>query len=234
MHHSVFISGFVFLLAIGGIGLFLLGPPEQSMLMSEDGALTISGLTRASQPFTIDERDQKEPFLSPVYVIGPEGFDLETPATIELSSVQVDEGVYRYDDRIDMWRLESIESPFETNRLGQFVQAPLYEVDTPNFVLLRDALSDLAPEQAKGYTISVGAAIQGASFYLDDMDEVGGCAGVFSEGSSTEFSRLEQKANVPVNGMHQVVTFIYIAEWQIDSFEGCGEADLLPANTVIE
>ncbi len=185
MRHSDFISGFIVLLAIGGVGLFLIGPPERSVLMSRDGSVTISGVTRASQPFTITESDQVEPFLSPIYEITPTGVDLAVPVTLEFSSVLDSEGIYRYDDATDMWRLESISSIFETRHLGRFAQAPLYEVDAPNFVLLRDTLRDLSPDSAIGYTISVGADIEGARFHLSAMDEMGGCDGRFAIGSST-------------------------------------------------
>ena len=234
MRSSSFFPLLLVLLVIGGIGLLIFWEPERQTVTSDDGFLQVTGLVRESQPFLITEQDSIEPFTSKVYTIEPSGIILETFAELTFDTVLDGEGIYRFNETALMWSLQTQSAVFETDQLGDFGIAPLFSIEAPEFASLREEVQALAPENVVGYDIVVGAEIAGELFYLSDKGDQGGCGGVYALGSRAEQSRLEQSAVVPLNGVDQLITFVYVADWQIQDTGGCGGDDLISANVVIE
>lgn len=234
MRSSSFFLLILGLLVTGAIGLLIIQDPELQTVKSDDGIVRVTGLARESQPFSIAQQDQQDPFTSSIYTIEPSGSVLETFAEIIFTEVLDDQGMYRFNDSAGMWTLQTQGAILETDQLGRFAIAPIYEIDAPEFASLRSAVHALAPENVVGYDILVGAEINGELFYLHGMDEQGGCDGGYALGNRIEQSQLEQNATVPVNGVERLMTFIYMADWHIQDAGGCGRADLAPVDSMVK
>lgn len=228
----------VFLTVLGTGFLVAARDPEEAFIQSADGVVTVSGKARASHPFAVStEAPLAHTVLrSAQYVIAPQDAYLETPAVLTFTVSHLDipaaeAVVYRYRTDMLMWEPLSEEIvrtdeivAVETRELGVFALGRRENVDAPDFISVYDALRGDAPEQALGYTTTVGYARDGEEpIRLLNIGEQGGCNGAVLPGEDEAQSRMERTASVYVNDVQTTVNFSFVARWFVAEGESCPE-----------
>ncbi|MFH1632365.1 MAG: hypothetical protein ABIA47_05125 [bacterium] len=219
------------------IALIFAVDPEQTLVTSPDGVLTVEGVARITQPFQIDLTDPAggDVLFGSVYDVDP-GVYLDEPATLTftLSDFESPDNivVYRYDSSLMMWERMNREVErsaeliaIEADTLGRFSLGRMPEVEAPNFLTSYDDLIGMAPEGAVGFEMATGFVINnGPKIKLSDSDATGGCGGIVGQGNSQEVSRVEQEAVVLFDDAQTQVTFIFTARWFVSDAGGCGSS----------
>ncbi len=212
--------------------------PEETTAVSADGVLTLFGLTRDTQPFSIDlsNQDGGEFLENTFYIVEPRGIVLEVPAllTFDVSSFEREVDVFWYAEDFMMWeelataRSASGELSIEIDRLGSFALGSSANIIAPTFAHQYDELLNMAPSGAVGFEMATGYSIEGSPMlFIDGTERVGGCAGIVGRSNTEERTMLSQDLIVPVEGIDTLVTFSFVAEWFVSSDVGCSEGKVL-------
>ncbi len=224
---------FVAMLFVGTVGFVLVSEPEAMTVGSTDGKVTVSGVTRRSQPFIVapDGREVKIPLLSPAYRIEPSMIHLDNPATISFSFPEAGNNyaIYRFNTVTLMWEEALPVSSYtdtgmsvSAEDLGIFALGKKETVTAPQFLTVYDDLLTTAPKNAVGYEIHVGyKRADGEILNIRGTGDAGGCGGVTGAGDGEEFSTRERDANVLVNDVTTPVRFVFLTRWLTASNGGC-------------
>ncbi|MBT4857490.1 hypothetical protein HON52_04875 [Candidatus Uhrbacteria bacterium] len=221
----------IVLIAIISISFIFVSEPEDSVAVSSDGVVTVTGEWLEQQPISITSTNPLR------YSIGPEFTHVDEPYTITFDLVSAGaQGylLYWWNADIDMW--EPVEVDTQTNdeivfsvttRLGGFGLFPQTEIEVPDFVSKYDELLAMAPLNAVGYEIAVGVVgDDGFVLRVKQKDEIGGCSGVIGHGNVHERSELDHSVRVLVDDVETLVEFRFVGEWVVDEY-GCGEGAIL-------
>ncbi len=235
---SAYVIFLVVLVVLVTLAAVIAPEPEEVEVVSDDGILTLTGVARASQPFSIDltNNDGGGLLENTFYVIEPRGIGLEVPAvlTFDVSSFEGEVDVFWYDEDFMMWREVAADQASEsavtitTDRLGSFVLGSPPAVIAPTFAHQYDSLLEMAPDDVVGFEMASGFSIDDSStIFINDSEQFGGCAGTLGRGNLEERTALDQDLVVPVEDVDQLVTFSFMAEWYISSGGGCEEGENL-------
>ena len=230
----------VIVLVISVAFLFVL-EPEQTRVQSLDQVVTITGLTRASQPFTVKAQESAggAVLTGPLYLIGPSQIVLENPATIAFDISSRENApelvIYRYDEALMMWELiESVVQRtdqtivIEVDRFGSFSLGVLPDIEALNFFSTYDELISMAPENAVGYEQAVGFNVgDDPVIKISNTERVGGCGGLLTQGNREEQSLIQNDVRVLLDDVQTLVTFSFVARWFVSDLGGCPEGQSL-------
>lgn len=236
------VSGLVaFAVVLVTVGFFVVAEPEEKRVTSSDGVLTIVGLARQTQPFTIDPGAEsvQEPLLGKSYRVLPDEVTLDEPAVISFALPGTgdpeSQGIFRYHPDLLMWeRVEPVVAheqyllAVRTGQLGRFAVGRVETFEAPAFVTTYDALRAMAPENAVGYETVVGYSRSDQEVIrLYDLGESGGCGGVVRVGDGQELSRLLREVSLTINEQATPITFTFVTRWFTSSAGGCAEDESL-------
>ena len=220
--------------------------PEAQEVTSVDGVVTVTGLTRTAQDFTVDVVDGSktgEPLLSAIYRVEPANVPLDT--SIVLSFAKTKEAgtatattVYQWNTALGMWETVSTvvaNTPdvlaVQITSLGDFALGTMPTIDAPTMLTSYDELHAKAPIGTRGYRIVVAYMLpNGVYVRLPDAGEIGGCGGRVGAGDRTEYSSTTAAVTVPVNDVSTPVEFIMVSEWAVSGdCAGCAASMPLKA-----
>jgi hypothetical protein len=236
----LFLSIIAAVLIIGALWFVIADEPEEVLVISEDGILSLRGVARESQPFTITQEGPRDLMgdVGVVYHVEPDEIDLEAPVTIEMRLDHLENPdrytPHRYNLDFHVWVTMNAEERdayrFKTtsNRTGYISLLPYEEIDVPNFLTTQDALLELAPLGTVGFEMVSGAGEEGGPMIqTKGKVKLGGCGGQFKGGNRTETSTMRETAHVLMGDMDREIEFLFTARWQIDEGGGCEDSELL-------
>lgn len=210
--------------------LLLREDPEYIVRASDDGIVTLTGMTRETQALAIVAGDPLTGavFAGPTYRIGDEGVVLDADMHVTFKA-RAGEVAYRY--RADVAAWEAVDDvtfvdgllTFATPKLGTYALGVAETVTPPEFIATYDALRADAPENAVGYVMHVAyARPDEPPIVLEGVGEQGGCGGAVLPGNTWATSQATRTANVLVNDVRTTVTFWFRATWSLAD-GGCAE-----------
>lgn len=224
---------FVLFIAFGTLGFVWFSVPEEMSARSEDEMVTITGVTRETQPFSVTKTLDAplSPLAGAQYLLEPSTIVLDVPVKITFANALGDKAaVYRYDDARKMWEeISSVTSltensiTIETEELGLFALGEKETVAAPEFLTVYDELVRMSPENTVGYETVVGyKKDDGAIVRLPGVGKSGSCGENMSQADGEELSEKQRRATVLVNDVQTPVTFIFLTRWLTSSSaEGC-------------
>lgn len=243
MRQAAPLLGITLAIALLTVGIALLPVPEAQTLASVDGAVTLTGVARRSQPLALSVVPGAfaMPLLGRAYEVTPEHLVLDRPFMLTFSlrdlGVAAEEvSVFLYRDDLGFWTpvddallaREDELLTVTTTATGRYALAVKHVVEAPVFLTLYDELRALAPIEAFGSTIDVGYRVDsGPVTLLPHLSQTLGCGGVFVAGPSTSASELTRNAEVLVDDVLTDVTFVFHATWNFGAGEGCAEGAAL-------
>ena len=242
MFSERFLSGLVAVAVIAlTVGFLALVDPEEEQIVSGDGVLTVTGLARQTQPFTIEPNlsEVKTPLIGKSYLVAPDEVTLDEPAILSFSLDHVPAsqamGVFRYRPDLLMWeRVEPVVShtdsvlAVQTAQLGGFALGQMETVPAPQFIATYEALRGMAPDNAVGYETVVGYNRHGdETIRLYDLGESGGCGGAVRVGDAEQSSRLLREVSLDMNDQPTTVVFTFVTRWFTSSTGGCAAGEEL-------
>ncbi len=249
----VWAIAFMFM-AAASIFLVASDNPENAAVVSEDSRVTVTGVARASAPFTIAPivAPQGGIFADLAYRLEPSGAMLDEPVVLSFSLNGLpfaagDAVVYRYNEDGLMWELVNPivahtddVIAVEVRELGTFALGIREDVTAPNFLAVYESLRDSRPDDAVGYVITAGYARAGESVVrLSMVGEQGGCGGAVMPGIREERSAVTRDVVVLVNDVETPVVMTFFARWFVRDGEKCasglpfheaGEYGILPTS----
>lgn len=206
-HALVFIA---VLLLLVGVAVLALLPLRESIVVSDDGRLALvwgRPVSANIQSQTIDH-----PIFDAEYTVL-----MDRPVAIE--AIRSADTVYRLDDYLHAWRLA--ESVFAE----RYAIGDSFDIATPVYANLREALLQKAPTGTIGYTLYQTVAYPGDDHeFLVNSLEKGGCDGIFDFAANQERSAVGANARLFVNDVRTLMRFEYRAIWEVE--EGTGACDL--------
>ena len=240
-HRTVFVLVFLCALFMGTYIVFRV--PEAQKVQSADGAVTITGLTRASQRMSVvvdDEISLGDPLRGLVYRVEPHDALLDAPVILSFAR-RDDLGtadattVYQWQSALGMWiPVLSVAAntrevlAVEVLALGYFALGTSPNVAVPSLLAAQDILREKAPVGTRGYRISTAYVVPGGvPIAWGDAQVVGGCGGRVGAGDRVEYSSTTQSVSVLVNDVQTLVQFILVGEW-ILAGDGTGCPASLP------
>ncbi len=236
---------FVFL---AGISLWFMftANPEDRVVASPDGVVTVTGVARASAPIVVSTVTDARPLIAnnvtvgSSYLITPDVTPLVQPvvlswkidwATIPTSSMATSTSsglaVYRFNEDSLMWEMvqpivaySETMLAVETSTLGTFALGQKETVTTPQFVDVYSDILKTKPEGAVGFVTTVGYAPEGGSIVrLSSVGQQGGCGGAVEPGVSEQRSSVTRDVNLLVNDVQTKVTLTFFTRWFMG--DGC-------------
>ncbi len=237
----------IVLLVLGTMGFMVITEPEDSRVVSADGAMFVAGVARDSQPLSVS---MGEPVSAPLfgqgYQVAPLNIQLDSPVTIgfivptELQGKTL--SIFRYQPKISMW--EPVSSTTATapalatvkvETLGQFALGEAQVVSAPDFLAAEDQLRLLAPSNTVGYEIAIGYyRDDGERIRLPDLGQTGGCGGQMLPGDGTARSEITRQVQVSVDDVLTTLNFVFVGSWITSSVGGCSETvPLMPFSPVL-
>lgn len=211
--------------------------PESREVKSDDGVVTVTGLSRTANDFSVtvdDAATVATPLISHVYHIAPTGMQHDAPIILSFErSASVGtlnaRAVYWFSAERGMWeRLYDVVADTDdvlavrVTTLGDFALGITPRVTAPTMLTAFDALREKAPAGTLGYNISVAYTLpDGVPIRLEYVGERGGCSGRIGSGDHREFSSSSTALSVPVDDVDTRVDFTLVGEW-IVSADGTG------------
>lgn len=223
-------------------GFFIAAEPEESSVSTTDGVVTVTGLTRQTQPLAVAlDAAVQTPLLGNAYAVTPDGVTLDEPVVIAFNLLpdQLEDianlGVYKFHPSLLMWeRVSPIVAhtdellAVETGQLGKFALGDVPTFEPPVFANVYDELRAKAPADAVGYEIAVGyTAPEQETVRLFSTGESGGCGGAVRVGDTESLSRLERQATVSIGDKTETLTFVFVTRWFTSSSGGCAVTEPL-------
>lgn len=234
---SIILSIVIIATVLFSVAYLFIVDPEHAQVTSLDGKVTVAGLTRTSQTFSVDATEALGggTLAGPVYHIEPSNIVLENPVTITFDTGGRERAmeliVYRYDDALQMWeeqealttKTDSLMA-LETDTLGVYSLGYALDVETPTFLSVYDELLEMAPENAVGYELAVAVGGDGEPhIQVPDTIQVGGCGGLLQQGNREELSILEKDLRVLVADVDTLTRFTFVARWFVNDLGGCAQ-----------
>lgn len=220
--------------------------PEAREVKSSDGVVTITGLSRTANDFTVtvdDSATVATPLVSHVYHVAPTNVQRDAPIVLSFersatAGTSDATAVYWFDTSIGMWeRLYDVIA--DTNdilavrvtMLGDFALGITPQVTAPTMLTAFDALRAKAPRGARGYEISVAYTLpDGVPVRLENVSEHGGCGGRIGAGDHSEYSSSTIHLSIPVDDVDTRVGLILVGEWTVSADgTGCAAGEELRA-----
>lgn len=233
---SIFLSAIIVVVVLISVGYLFVVDPERQTVSSLDGRVTVSGLTRESQSFSIDASEALGgTLIGPVYEIQPADAILEEPVTVTFDISDRERAselvVYRYDNDLMMWvQAEAVIVhsadllSVEADRLGDFSLGLPLEITSPMFLSVYDELLDMAPEGAVGYEVGVAVGSgQEPRIQIPGSVQTGGCDGLLTQGNREETSIQERDLHVLLSDIDTLTRFTFVARWFVSDLGGCPE-----------
>ncbi len=224
------------------VGYFVALEPEAVAMTSSDGVVTVTGLARQTQPFSLAAGHVPEaPLLGLSYTLGPDGVSQENPVALSFrlqdsQRAMADRlNVFRFHNSFAMWEAVSPivthtadVITIETTQLGTFALGTVPVFAAPVFANTYDELRAKAPSETVGYEMAVGYKLPGHELVrLLSAGEQGGCSGVVRVGDGESSTRLERQATVVIDDQEETLTFVFVSRWFTSSIGGCTQSELL-------
>ncbi len=220
--------------------------PEAREVKSEDGVVTMTGLSRTANDFSVtidDAATVATPLVSHVYRIAPTYVQHDAPVVLSFERSATAgtlnaTAVYWFDASLGMWeQLYDVVADtddvlaVQVTMLGDFALGITPRVLAPTMLTAFDALRAKAPSGTRGYGISVAYTLpNGVPVRLENVSEHGGCGGRIGAGDHNEYSSSSTTLSIPVDDVDTRVALMLVGEW-IVSADGAGCAvgeDLAP------
>ncbi len=235
----------IFLAIILFAGAFVIvGVPESKSVRSIDGAVTVTGLAKASQNIIVgvDESAKVgEPLLGLVYKVEPSGVMLDEPIVLSFKRDKIlgtidATTVYQWNSQLGMWvPLPSVVADtkdvlsVQVMTLGDFALGTSPKIIAPNLLTMRDELLKKAPADTLGFRIIESFTLpNGVPVQIPRADVVGGCGGQVGSMNKLSYSSISSIINVPVNDVQTAVTFGLVGEWGVSgNGKGCAISEPL-------
>ena len=211
--------------------------PEAREVRSDDGVVTVTGLSRTANDFSVtvdDTATVATPLVSHVYRIAPTNVQHDAPVVLSFErSVAAGTlnatAVYWFDASLGMWeRLYDVVADTDdvlavrVTTLGDFALGITPRVLAPTMLTAFDAMRVKAPTGARGYGISVAYTLpNGVPVRLENVGEHGGCGGRIGAGGHSEFLSSSMALSIPVDDVDTRVALMLVGEW-IVSADGTG------------
>ena len=211
--------------------------PESREVQSNDGVVTVTGLSRTANDFSVvvdDTATVATPLMSHVYTVAPTGVQHETPIILSFersatAGTRDAVAVYWFNTQLGMWeRIHDVVADTDdvlavrVTTLGDFALGIAPRVTAPTILTAFDALRAKAPVGTRGYGIAVAYTLpDGVPVRLEDVSEHGGCGGRIGAGDHREFSSSTMTLSIPVDDVDTRVGLMLVGEW-IVSADGTG------------
>lgn len=193
--------------------------PEARVLNSADGVLTVTGLVRSTENFSLEKVGSTYRLVSPV-ARHDAPLVLSFAKTSLLGTRDVTT-VYWWNARLGMW--ESIHDvvantpdilAVRVTTLGDFFLGVPSHIVAPTMLSMIDGVRAKAPKGTRGYSIVVSETVpDGVPIRDENLGERGGCGGNIGAGDHTEYSSSSTVLSVPVNDVQTPVTFTFVGTW---------------------
>jgi hypothetical protein len=220
--------------------------PEARKVSSNDGVLTITGLSRTANDFlvSVDARATVAiPLISQVYRVAPADVPQDVPVVLSfvrssMLGTRDATTVYWWNSALGMWEpVQDIvaDTPdilaVRVYMLGTFALGITPAVQAPTMLTAFDRLRDAAPRGTRGYRMSVAYTLpDGVPTRLIHVGERGGCGGNIGAGDDVSYSSSSVPLSVLVDDVDTAVTFTIVSEWVISGDNSdCGIAEPLRA-----
>lgn len=218
--------------------------PEAMEVQSDDGVMTMTGLSRAANDFSItvdDAATVATPLVSHVYHVAPIHIEHDTPIILSFER-SVTAGtlnataVYWFNASFGMWeRVADVVADTQdvlavrVSTLGDFALGIAPNVTAPIMLTAFDALRAKAPNGTRGYEMHVAYTLpDGVPVRIENVGERGGCGGRFGAGNRQEFSSTAFALSLPVDDVTTPVSMTVVAEWNIaEDGVGCADGEAL-------
>jgi len=239
MRQAIYTSIIALFVALFTLGAIFLPEPEEQVLISSDGRVTLSGLSRQSQEFTLDvaQTTYALPLLGPAYDIGPAGVVVDRPFTLVFASSESGAAtdklsILYYQEELEFWspvpdfsQLNKDSLYVATASTGRYALALEQRIDPPNFLTAYDALLAMAPATTTGFATHVGYRLNnGPVIELPSLEQRGGCGGLFAEGDHRLISEITRQANILIDDVASDVTFVFRSVWSTTINAGCSSS----------
>lgn len=217
--------------------------PESREVQSDDGVVTVTGLSRTVNNFSVvidDAATVATPLMSHVYKVAPTDVQHDTPIILSFersvaAGTRDATAVYWFNTQLGMWE-QAHDIVADTDdvlavrvtTLGDFALGITPRVAAPTILTAFDALRAKAPSGTRGYGIAVAYTLpDGVPVRLEDVSEYGGCGGRIGAGDHREFSSSSMALSIPVDDVDTRIDLMLVGEW-IVSADGIGcEAPLI-------
>lgn len=217
--------------------------PEERVAKSDDGVVTITGLSRIKGNFSVDVEKNATvatPLVSHVYHIAPADAPQDSPLVLSfarsaLFGTSSATSVYWFNAQLGMWeQVHDVVADSEgvlavrVSRLGDFALGIAPKIIVPTMLTAFDALRTKAPVGTRGYNIAVAYTLDGGvPVRVEGLGEHGGCGGRIGAGDHSEYSSSSIALSIPVDDVDTRVAFTFVGEWAV-SANGTGcEAPLI-------
>lgn len=218
--------------------------PEAREVKSEDGVVTITGLSRTANDFSVtvdDTATVATPLISHVYHVAPTNVQHDAPVVLSFersatAGTLSATAVYWFDAQIGMWeRLYDVVADTDdvlavrVTTLGDFALGIAPNVSAPTTLTAFDALRAKAPSGTRGYGISVAYTLpNGVPVRLENVSERGGCGGRIGAGDHSEYSSSTMALSIPVDDVDTRVALMLVGEWAVSvDGTGCAAGEML-------
>ena len=233
---SIFV---VFSVIVFGMTLWfiLAKDPEARVAKSDDGVVTITGLSRIKGNFSVEADNSATvatPLISHVYHIAPAGVRQDSPLVLSFarSTLLGTSGattVYWFNAPLGMWeQMRDVVVDSEgmlavrVAVLGDFALGIAPKITAPTMLTAFDRLRAKAPVGTRGYSIAVAYMLEnGVPVRVEGLGEHGGCGGRIGAGDHNAFSSSTLFLSVPVDDVDTATQFMLVGEWSI-STDGTG------------
>lgn len=211
--------------------------PESREVQSDDGVVTVTGLSRTVNDFSVvvdDTATVATPLMSHVYRVAPTGVQHDAPIILSFersaaAGTRDAAAVYWFNAQLGMWeRMHDVVADTDdvlavrVTTLGDFALGIAPRVAAPTMLTAFDALRAKAPSGTRGYGIAVAYTLpDGVPVRLEDVGEHGGCDGRIGAGDHREFSSSSMTLSIPVDDVDTRVGLMLVGEW-IVSADGTG------------
>lgn len=207
--------------------------PEARVAKSEDGVVTITGLSRIKGNFSVDIEKNAivaAPLVSHVYHVTPADVLQDSPLVLsfarsDLLGTSSATAVYWFNVQLGMWeQIHDVVADSDgvlavrVSRLGDFALGIVPQITAPIMLTAFDALRAKAPVGTRGYGIAVAYTLEGGvPIRVDGLGEHGGCGGRIGTGDHNAFSSSTLSLSVPVDDVDTATMFTLVGEWSISA-----------------
>ncbi|MEK7632778.1 MAG: hypothetical protein AAB473_03230 [Patescibacteria group bacterium] len=221
--------------------------PEAREVKSDDGVVTITGLSRTANDFSVvvdNTATVAIPLVSHVYHVAPTNVQHDAPIILSFersaTAGTLDAtAVYWFDVSLGMWeRLYDVVADTDdvlavrVSTLGDFALGITPKISAPIMLSTFGTLLRVrAPNSTRGYGISLAYTLpDGVPVRLEGFGEYGGCGGNIGAGDHSEFSSSVRTLFVPVDDVDTLVEFTLVGEWVVSADgTGCATGEELRA-----
>ncbi len=237
---------FVFL-ALGSVWFMFSANPEEKMVQSTDGEVTVTGVAKASAPLRVVTVTDAIPMIASggtsinkSYRIMPDATLLAKPVVLtwQLKDLLVsasEVAVYRFNEDSLMWDMvlpivaySDTMLAVETSTLGVFTLGKKETVTVPQFIDVYKDILVSKPVGAVGFVTTVGYVRAspspsitggGSIMRLPSVGQQGGCGGAVEPGVTEQKSTVTRDVTLLVDDVQTKVTLTFFTRWMMG--DGC-------------